>query len=67
MADTFSAPNASRIVRRKEALARVGVSEATAWRLSRAGQFPKARRIGVRAVGYLEDEITAWIASRQVA
>ena len=55
-----------RFVRRKDVLARIGLSEATVWRLERSGQFPKARRIGVRAVAYLEEEITAWIASRRV-
>jgi len=43
-----------------------GRSSVSIWRDERAGRFPKRRRIGVRAVGWLRSEIMAWLASREV-
>nr|ART37181.1 D478 [uncultured bacterium] len=31
------------------------------------GQFPRRVKIGVRAVGWLESEVTAWLESRVAA
>ncbi|MGO9264678.1 MAG: helix-turn-helix transcriptional regulator [Candidatus Binataceae bacterium] len=41
-----------------------GLSRVTLWRLERLSQFPKRRKLSARAVGWLESEIQAWIASR---
>jgi prophage regulatory protein len=54
----------SRIVRRREVLGRLGISEATLWRLERAGQFPRAFRVSKRAVGYDAAAVEAWVKSR---
>jgi prophage regulatory protein len=54
----------TRIIRRKDLLAQLGISEVTLWRWEQAGTFPRARRLGPRRVGYLESEVSAWIASR---
>jgi prophage regulatory protein len=62
-------PTASRLVRRREVLARIGISEATLWRLEKRGEFPPAVRISVggRAVGYFSDAVESWIRSRGTA
>ncbi len=56
-----------RILRMPEVLERVGLSRSTVWRLAQADQFPKPVKLGGRAVGWIEEEIDAWIASRSRA
>jgi prophage regulatory protein len=60
------------ILRRREVLRRVGLSNVQVWRLEKKGEFParvalstehSAGRYGV-AVGWFEDEINDWITSR---
>ncbi len=41
-----------------------GLSKSTVHRHERAGLFPQRRRIGVRAVAWLESEVAAWMQSR---
>lgn len=41
-----------------------GRSPASIWRDEKAGRFPRRRRIGVRSVGWLTNEVEAWIESR---
>jgi prophage regulatory protein len=55
-----------KILRKPEVLSTVGLSYTTVWRLERAGHFPRRRQLGGRAVGWLENEIREWIASRGV-
>lgn len=43
---------------------RVGISRTTAWRLQNAGQFPLPVVISAGRVGWREEEIAAWAASR---
>ncbi|RNC70147.1 MAG: AlpA family phage regulatory protein [Desulfuromonadales bacterium] len=46
---------------------KTGISRTTAWRLAREGKFPAARKLtGARAVGWSEEEIDEWMASRDV-
>jgi predicted DNA-binding transcriptional regulator AlpA len=42
----------------------VGFSRSTAWRLQRAGDFPKPVQLSPGRVGWWESELTAWKASR---
>lgn len=42
----------------------VGISRSTAWRLQRAGDFPKPVQLSPGRVGWWESELTAWKASR---
>lgn len=45
-----------------------GLSRTTRWRLERDGNFPARRSLtGSRAVGWLADEVDAWIADRLAA
>ena len=46
---------------------RVRLSRSTVWRLERAGQFPKRRSLGGGIVGWLNSEVSEWIASRTAA
>lgn len=53
-----------KIIRKPAVLELTGVSDATLDREEKAGRFPKRRRIGIRAVGWLESEVQEWIAKR---
>lgn len=53
------------IVHRKKAVvALTSLSATTLWRLTRRGQFPQPIQLSTGAVGYLDSEITAWLAER---
>lgn len=54
-----------RILRRPEVQARVGLSRASLYRFLRVGGFPLPLRLGPQAVGWLEEEIDAWIEQRR--
>lgn len=53
----------SRLIRKSEILKITGLSYSTIWRLEKAGQFPKRRKVGSYSVAWLESEIKEWIAS----
>lgn len=59
----------SRIARRDEVCRRVGVSRAKFADMVAKGQFPKPFTIipGGRAVGWLDSDVSAWIAQRSKA
>ena len=52
------------ILRRKQVEKRTGLSRSTIYLRIQEGTFPRPINLGVRAVGWLENEIEAWIASR---
>ena len=53
-----------RILRRDEVEAKTGFKRAHIYSLMKEGKFPKALRLGVRAVGWDSVEIEQWIADR---
>lgn len=53
-----------RFLRLPEVRNRVGFSRATIYRLMESGDFPAPVHLGARAVGWLQSEISAWIANR---
>jgi prophage regulatory protein len=53
-----------RILRRSEVEAKTGFKRAHIYSLMKEGKFPKALRLGVRAVGWDSVEIEQWIAAR---
>jgi prophage regulatory protein len=53
-----------RILRRAEVEQRTGFKRAHLYSLMREGKFPKALRLGVRAVGWDSVEVDAWIVER---
>lgn len=56
-----------RVMRKKEVLAAVGLSDVSVWRQERAGTFPKRLRLGGNSVGWLQSEILGWIEERAAA
>lgn len=44
-----------------------GLGRSTIYLYVSQGKFPKPRKLGVRAVGWLSGEVFAWIAERSVA
>ncbi len=49
-----------RIIRKKELLKIVGLSDPTIWRMEGAGTFPKRIKLGGNSVGWNESEIIGW-------
>lgn len=54
-----------RMLRRPEVEARCGLSRSTIYAKMADGTFPTSIKLGVRAVGWLESEITAWLEARK--
>lgn len=52
------------ILRRKQVQARTGLSRSTIHLYVKAEQFPKPVALGSRAVGWIESEVSDWIAAR---
>ena len=52
----------NRFLRRPEVESRTGLSRVTIYAKMDEGTFPRPRRIGKRAVAWLEEDIERWIA-----
>ena len=52
------------ILRRKQVEERTGLSRSTIYLRIQEGTFPRPVNLGARAVGWLENEIEAWLAAR---
>ena len=58
-------PSSQRILRRAQVRQRIGKSDTTLWRWERDGKFPERVQLTEGgSVGWYEDEIDAWVASR---
>ena len=55
------------ILRRKQVAEKIGSSQMSLWRWVKAGTFPAPIQLGPNSVGFLEDEVDAWIAQRRAA
>lgn len=66
MQNPVNLPNytANAILRRPQVEALTGLSRSSIYRMMDADKFPKPRRIGAQAVGWIAQEIDTWIASR---
>jgi prophage regulatory protein len=53
-----------RIIRRHELTDKVGYCLAHLYRLERQGLFPQRILLGRRAVGWVEEEVEAWLQER---
>jgi prophage regulatory protein len=53
-----------RIIRGPVVEDRTGQSRVTIWRSVRAGTFPPPLQLGPNSVGWYEDEVDAWLATR---
>lgn len=58
--------SATSILRYKQITERLKLSRSTIHRLIKTGQFVTVRRLSAHAVGFLESDIDAWVASREV-
>lgn len=63
----FSTSYPDRILRRPEVEQMTGLSRSEIYRRIALGVFPKARKLGSNAVGWLLSEIQAYIAGLEVA
>ena len=52
------------ILRRKQVEARTGLRRSTIYAKIADGDFPAPVRLGARAVGWIESEVSAWLRSR---
>ena len=53
-----------RILKLKEVLNRTGLGKTTMYMLISNGDFPQQIPLGLRAVGWLESEVDAWILEK---
>lgn len=58
---------AGQILRKKELLSLLKISDPTLWRLEHAGDFPRRFRIGPGCVGWDHAEILDWLEAKKVA
>ena len=52
------------ILRQPEATKLTGLSRSTLRRMVERGDFPPPLRLGLRSIGWLEDEVLRWLESR---
>ncbi len=52
------------ILRRPQVEQRTGLSRSTLYQYIKEGDFPKPVQLGLRAVGWIESDISDWIAAR---
>jgi prophage regulatory protein len=56
--------NHHRFLRLPDVIKRVGLGRASIYRLMEKGKFPKAHKLGERAVAWLESDVESWIQAR---
>ncbi len=56
--------NNDKVLRMIEVSSFTGLSPSTISRLEKSDKFPRRRRIGIKAVGWLESEVMCWIGER---
>ena len=56
--------NVMNILRLKQLEIRTGLSKATLYKFIKAGTFPAQKQLGLRSVGWLESDVSAWVESR---
>jgi len=57
----------NRIIRKPELFSRLGLSDATIWRMEKSGKFPRRIQIGGKAVGWFDTEINDWLNQKSAA
>ena len=62
MSKTTAAPDA--MLRFADVIARTGLSRTTLWRKIRVGDFPAPVQLGPNSVGFSENSVSEWVASR---
>ena len=54
----------TRILDRKEVRGRVPYSDVQIWRMEQTGTFPRRIQLGPNRVGWVEEEVEAWLRNR---
>jgi len=62
---SFPVTRDTTIIRFPEVHRRTGYHRTWLFRLEREGKFPKRVQLGTKSVGWIEEEVMAWIAGRQ--
>ena len=57
-------PTPARMLRIADVVRRVGLGRSTVWRMVQEKTFPAPRRLGPRAVAWIEGEIANWVLNR---
>ena len=52
------------VIRRPKVEQRTGLTKSGIYFLIREGDFPRPVRLGVRAVGWIEAEVSAWLSGK---
>ena len=52
---------ATQILRGPAVMEMTGLSRTSIWRRERRGDFPRRIRLGPNSVGWMSDEVTAWV------
>ena len=53
-----------RIIRKPELFLKIGLSDATIWRMEKSGRFPQRIQLGGNSVGWFDDEIETWLSRK---
>ncbi|MDX7829429.1 AlpA family transcriptional regulator [Aeromonas caviae] len=61
---THSPPPERRIMRLPQVKTATGFGRAWIYELMKRGEFPQARKIGTRAIGWDSDEVQQWVSQR---
>jgi prophage regulatory protein len=56
-----------KVQRRRDVLELTGLSTSTIYDMMARGDFPRPVRLGKRAVGWRESDLTKWLESREQA
>ena len=62
--DTYNSRLPERLIRLPEVKRRVGLGRSTIYRFMESGTFPKAYKLGPRAIAWSEAEVDNWICKR---
>jgi prophage regulatory protein len=54
----------ARVLRLPQVCHKIGLCRSMIYRLESEGRFPRRIKLGVRAVGWIESEVEAWIRER---
>jgi len=53
-----------RIIRKPELFSKIGLSDATIWRMERMNRFPGRIKLGGNSVGWFGSEVEEWLAKK---
>lgn len=67
MNENYSQEHNRRLLSFKEVQQRTGLSRSTIYRQVKRGEFPRPRSISLRKVGFFENELSDWMATRNHA